>query len=503
MQFIFEFLLEKPWRRDLAALFAGALMPLAYAPYDLFFIPILSVALMLWIWQNTSYGYATRHGWFFGLGMFGVGVSWVFVAMNVFGHMSIALAGFCTAVFVMFLSLYPAITGYLCARLIGENKFSHSLFFMPAMWVVLEWVRGWLFTGFPWLLVGYSQVESPIAAYAPLLGVLGVSWITVLSASLLMLFFQMGFKPKVGIAVVLTALWTGGFFIDLLSWTKPAGEKLSVAILQGNIPQEEKWLPEKRAHTMALYRAMTMEKMNKQVIVLPENALPEFYHNIKSTYLAYLDDIAKSNGAGIIIGMPIQEPAGERFYNGMAAVGNGRGQYLKHHLVPFGEYIPMERWLGNLMEIMNVPMSNFSSGPLEQDLMRVAGHPVGITICYEDIFPEEVITRLPEAHFLVNASNNGWYGDSLAPHQHLQIAQMRAKETARYILRATTNGISAIINERGRLQVTSRQFEVAAIEGELTPFTGATPYVRFGNYLILTLLSLSLAASFFTIKKIK
>ena len=173
----------------------------------------------------------------------------------------------------------------------------------------------------------------------------------------------------------------------------------------------------------------------------------------------------------------------------MMSLGKEQRFYHKRHLVPFGDFVPLENWLRGLIRFFDLPMSGFSAGPEEQSLLRVAGHRVGITICYEDAFGEEVIRALPEADFLINATNNAWYGDSLAPHQHLQISRMRALETGRYLVRATTNGISAIIGPHGELLMQSPQFATHVLTGRIQPMQGATPYVRFGNTPLLLLLA--------------
>ena len=242
---------------------------------------------------------------------------------------------------------------------------------------------------------------------------------------------------------------------------------------------------------MRLYQEMAAQHWRDDVIVLPENAIPAYAHSIKQSYLEPLGQQALATDTAMLIGIPILDLQSEQYYNGMVVIGAGSGEYRKHHLVPFGEYIPLQSIIGNLLSIMQIPMSEFSAGETRQALLKVKEYDVGVTICYEDAFPEELIAHLPQAHFLVNASNNAWYGDSLAPHQHLQIAQMRAIETARYIVRATTNGISAIIDHRGHIQTRTPQFAQAAITGTIQARTGSTPYVMFGNYLILLVILLS------------
>lgn len=508
---LFRFFSGPAWRGDLLALLAGALLPLAFAPVAWFPLALVSPALLFITWLSVTPRRALLRGYLFGLGQFGAGVSWVYVAIHDFGYASIFLAGFLTALFVAFLALFPALMGYFAVRFFPLTDNKKTLLVFPAAWTLFEWLRGWIFTGFPWLNIGYSQIDAPLAGIAPLLGVYGVSWVTVLSAALLIILlradrsaknpfrsgsakdpFRSG-SVKLRALAALVLLWGGSALLGRIEWTQPLGTPLKVSLVQGNIPQDIKWQPEQRQHTLDLYADLTRQRWGDDLIVWPEAALTVFYHEIADNYLARLDDEARAQGTDLIIGLSVADLETRRYYNSMMSVGSSEGFYFKRHLVPFGDYVPLAEWLRGLIKFFDLPMSGYSPGPKQQALLEAAGYKVGVSICYEDIFGEEIIEGLPEAALLVNGTNNAWYGDSFAPHQALQMSRMRALETGRAMLRATTNGISAIIDAKGKILARSPQFETHVVTGNAQPRQGATPYVRGGNYPVLASLLLLFA----------
>lgn len=485
-------------RGDFLALIAGAILPLAFAPFDLFPLAVLAPALLFWSWQDLSPRRARRRGFGFGLGMFGVGVSWVFVSMYEFGGVSMGLSLFLTVLFVLFLSLFPALLGDSLARFRDAFAISPVLalaLVYPAGWVLFEWIRGWFLTGFPWLNLGYSQLASPLAGLAPVAGVYGVSLAVAMSAGWLLLFLiASDGRARVAWGAAVLALWGGAALLQTVNWTRPAGEPLKVTLLQGNIPQELKWLAEMRAPTLELYTQLTEQHWDSQLIVWPESALPEMYDEAEG----FLDDLAaraRAHDSEMLVGVLYTDPATGRYYNSMVSVGDHRQFYHKHHLVPFTEYLPMQSLLGGIVDFMQVPMSDFSKGAAKQAPLAVAGQKAGISICYEDAFGEEVINVLPEATLLVNVSNDAWFGHSIAPQQHLQIARMRALETGRPLLRATNTGLTAIVDDRGEVQSVAPQFKVAALSGEIQPRQGMTPYARAGNGLVVGVFTLMLGGA--------
>lgn len=479
------------WQHLLLLLLAGAILPLAFAPVHLFPLAFLSLMLLFAAWMKAVPRQAMREGFVFGLGQFGVGVSWVYVAIHEFGQSPAPLAVLLTLLFVAVLAAVPALVGYLAARFAPEGRRQGLLLllWLPALWALGEWFRGWFLTGFPWLNLGYSQIDSPLGGYAPLFGVYGLSWLCALTAGGLLWLWQ---APRQAWRVVLpmgVLVWGGGFALGAMTWTTPLGEPVRTTLIQGNVPQSTKWDPEAIRSRLMRYSGLTQQHFDdSDLIIWPENSVTVFYRDIKEAFFDGLAQDLQATGTDLILGVPLLADDGRSYYTTMMSLGSDHGFYRKRHLVPFGEFLPLEGVLRGLINFFDMPMSSFSPGPDEQPLLQVAGHKVAATVCYEDAFGEEMIDFLPEASMLVNGSNNAWYGDSLAPHQHLQISRMRALETGRPILRATTNGISALIDAKGKIQVRSRQFQTDTLTGLVQPMQGATPYVRWGNWPVLVLL---------------
>jgi apolipoprotein N-acyltransferase len=466
------------------ALIAGMLLPLAFAPFDFYPIAVMSLSLLFLCWQGVSAKQAAYRGFLFGFGLFGVGVTWVYVAIHDFGHASILVSGLLTLGFVAFLASYLAVIGWAFQRFIKpSNTSSDYLLLLPVVWLAFDWFRGWLLSGFPWLELGVSQITGPLAGFIPIIGVLGVSWLTAFSAGLLVVLWM---KRQLPYAIAFLVIWMAGDRLKTVEWTLPIGEPIKVTMIQGNIPQAIKWNPEQLYKTLALYEARTEQNWDSDLIIWPENAVTVFYHQAEEYFLSPLAQKAKQNQTNILLGIPVKGDGEADYYNSMALLGDSPHFYHKQHLVPFGDYIPFE-WLRGLIAFFDLPMSSFVPGESNQTLMEIAGYKVGISICYEDVFSSEIRPTLPMANLLVNATNNAWYGDSFAPHQHLQISRSRALEMGRPVLRATTNGISAFIDHHGKLLMNSPQFEQAVITHDIQGRKGATPYVMFGYWLIFVL----------------
>jgi len=485
------------WQRLLLLFLSGALLPLAFAPLDLFPLAFLAPIPLFAAWLGGSPRSAMVAGFSFGLGQFGVGVSWVYVAIHEFGHSAAPVAVLLTLLFVAVLAAIPALVGYLARRLLPAGQPALPLLlllWLPALWTLGEWFRGWFMTGFPWLSLGYSQIDSPLSGYAPLLGVYGLSWFCALTAGALLLAWRERRRALSVVLPLLLLLWGGGALLGTVTWTRPAGEPLRVTLIQGNVPQSTKWDPKAIRARLERYASLTQPQFDdSDLIIWPENAVTVFYRDIKEAFFDGLAADARATGTDLILGVPLLDDDGVHYYTTLMSLGSHHAFYRKRHLVPFGEFLPLEGLLRGLIKFFDLPMSSFSPGPQQQPLLQVAGHKVAASVCYEDAFGEEMIDALPEASLLVNGSNNAWYGDSLAPHQHLQISRMRALETGRPMLRATTNGISALIDERGKIRKHSGQFRTEVISGAVQPMQGSTPYVRWGNGVVVVLLLVLLA----------
>ena len=499
-----------PPRASLVVAFVlGAVTVTGYAPFSLCLLPVITVAGLCCLWHGArTPRAAAAMGYAFGLGWFLFGVSWVYVSMHDFGGMPAAAAAVTTLLFCAFLALFPAAVGYACGRWIAAPAARYGLL-VPAVWALTEWTRGWIFTGFPWLALGYSQVpDSPLAGYAPVLGIHGVTLATAASAGLLVSWwlgsadkaegklgaqalFRAILHPS---SFILLALWAGGWGLKQVEWTQPVGAPITVTLLQGNIPQDLKWREDRVQATLKTYSALAATSSSR-LIILPETALPLFLGDVPKDYLSVLAERARANGGDILIGVPERQPNGE-YFNSVVSFGTAATQtYRKSHLVPFGEFIPLRpllEWI--VVGIFRVPLQDFSRGSEDQRPLEVAGQRVAVNICYEDAFGEEIIRQLPEATLLVNVSNVAWFGRSIAPSQHLQISQARALETGRTMLRATNTGVTAVIGPDGRVLGGAPEFEMAAVTHAVQGYEGATPYVRTGNSAALALCALLLAA---------
>jgi len=466
------------WQGNVIAVLAGMLLPLSFSPFHYYPIAVISLALLFVSWQGISAKKAALRGFLFGLGFFGVGVSWVYVAIHDFGSASMPLAVLLTALFVAFFASYLAVVGWGIKKIRTETLSTFDfVLLLPVAWLVFEYFKGWFLTGFPWLEVGAGQIDGPLSGYTPIVGVLGVSLLTAISAGLIVAAWQ---AKRVSLLMVVLVIWTAGYFLKPVLWTQPVDKEIKVTIVQGNIPQEIKWDPEQLYKTLALYQARTEQNWDSDLIVWPENAVTVFYHQVKAFYLDPLEKLARENNTDILLGLPVLNQATDEYYNSIMSLGEHEGFYHKSHLVPFGDYVPFE-WLRGVIKFFDLPMSSFRPGPPSTELLHAAGQAIGLSICYEDTFSTEVLRSVPEASLLVNATNNAWYGDSFAPHQHLQISQNRALETGRPVVRATTNGVSALIDFKGHLQQQTAQFEEAVLTGNVQPRQGATPYVKWGQ----------------------
>ena len=463
-------------RYGLAAL-SGLVGVLCFAPFGLFWLaPLVWASLFYLLRGAASVRQATLTGLSFGLGFFLAGVSWVYVSLSVFGGMPWWLAGPAAFLFCAVMALHTMLAAWAFKRWQPAALWQQALFF-AALIAAVDWLRSWIFTGFPWLALGYSQAApSPLAGFAPLLGVHGLSLLVALSGALLL-------RWRIGLGV-LAVLVIGGAGLRQVAWTSPTGTPVSVALIQGNVPQEMKFRPEAFLRTLELYYELVAQNP-AQLIVLPETAIPAFFDQLPPDYVAALKSTVQSHGGDLLLGTLSGD--GERYFNSAISLGKSPLQiYSKQHLVPFGEIIPAGfAWF---MSFANIPMSAFSRGPENQPALAIAGQQVAVNICYEDVFGEEIIRALPAAGILVNLSNTAWFGRSLAQAQHLQIAQMRASETGRPMLRATNTGMTAIVDAQGNISAVLPAFETGVLRGNVHAHTGMTPYVRFGNWLALGLM---------------
>lgn len=480
-------------RRELVALLAGAGTAFAFAPYGLFFLGLLGPAVLFLLWDYAAPRDAARTGFFFGAALFGAGTWWIYVAVHDFGGAPAWLAILLLAGLLAIKGAYYALCGYILVRIAPDPSPARSLLLIPAGWTLMEWLRGWLFTGFPWLQLGYSQSDTPLAALTTQGGIHLVTFATAATAGALVLILHQrsGRLPAVALVAL---LWGSGWLLTGHEWTKPAGEPLPIALVQGAIPQDEKWLAANREATLEKYRDLNREALGARIIVWPESAIPLLARDAE----AYLDGIrAESEAAGsdVLLGLLDFDPDSGVVRNGLYAMtAGGDGWYYKRRLVPFGEFFPVPPSIRKWMRLQNLPYYDMTPGAEEQPPLAAGGQKLAPTICYEDAYGAEQLAVLPHSTLLVNATNNAWFGDSSAPHQQLQMARFRALEAGRWLMRATSNGITAVIAPDGEVTARIPQFEAGILKAEVTPRTGLTPYARTGNWPILSLSFLLLLA---------
>lgn len=486
--------------RPLGALMAGAVLVLAFAPWQWAWLAPVALWSLLFLLRNQDPRRAFGIGYAFGLGQFGFGVSWVFVSIHEHGNAGLPLALLLTGLLIGFLALFPALIAAVTAWLDGRAS-GRALWVFAAAWVAGEWIRTWVFTGFPWLAVGYTQIDGPLAGFAPLFGVLGLGALLVGTAASLEFLRTAQGRGRLGVLLALIFVWTAGFALRFHDWTQPAGPAVAVALVQGNIPQEDKWDQDRADQILRRYQELTEPLLGTPIIVWPEAALPQVYHELAGTYLTRLQIAAAAAGSEIILGLLRFDPERRVYLNSVLAVGLDRQFYDKRHLVPFGEYFPVPDFVRRQMQVLDMPYSDLGAGEAQPELLRLQGLPVATFICYEAVFGREVIHDLPEAQLLVNVSNDAWFGRSFAPYQHFQIARMRAVETGRDLLRATNTGITALVDATGRVQGQLPPFEMGVLRGEVVPRIGATPYVQWGDWPVLAWLGMSLGLALIRIKR--
>ncbi len=476
-------------RAALSALLGGA-HALAFAPFGLPWLQWLALAgLFALVLPPTHPRDAALAGFAFGLGWFGLGVSWVYVSMHVYGEMPALLAAAATAAFCAFLALYPMLALWLGTRL-AASAAQRALLALPAAWAGAEWLRGTLLTGFPWLASGYAHSDGPLAGFAPVVGVHGLTLIAALIAGSLALLPRSRGAGLLAPAALAVALLAGGQWLRSVDWTEPAGEPVRVQLLQGNVPQNLKFADGGMSLSEEAYLPLLRDAGKADLVVLPESVLPLPLSYLPEQTIGALAAPAR-HGTALIFGIFLEEPAGHYYNSAVGLTPGGTSQrYSKRHLVPFGEFIPWGfRWF---VDLMRMPIGDQQRGEVYQPPMQLAGQRVAVNICYEDLFGTEIrqAWRDPAQAptLLLNLSNLGWFGDSLALPQHLQISRLRALETGRPVLRATNTGATAIIDSRGEVVAQLPYLTRGVLSGEVQGRSGDTPYLRFGDAQVLAVI---------------
>jgi apolipoprotein N-acyltransferase len=465
---------------ELAAVLAGAALTFAFAPWAWWPLAILSPAVLFLCWRGARPGRAARIGFLYGFAAFLAGTWWTFISVREFGQAPLALALFLTVGLAAAMGAYYALLGAAAARWLPSGGAARWLLGLPAAWVAVEWLRGWFLSGFPWLSLGYSQPDSVLGPLAPVIGVYGLGWVCALCAgAIVAVLVEDLWRRALAVATLFLVLAVAGW-AGRTSWTEPAGPALRAVMIQGAIGQDEKWLETALEPTRELYLDLTRPHWGADLLIWPEAAIPNLLH-LEMDFIEALDEQAAAAGSEILLGILEMDLETGQYHNVLVSLGGEPQIYRKRQLVPFGEYFPVPAFVRRWMRLMNLPYTDFAPGRPNPPPLHLGGVPVAPTICYEDAFGAQQRVFFPAAELLVNVSNDAWFGDTHAPHQHLQIARLRAMETGRWMLRATNNGVTAVIDPRGRVVQRSRQFVPAVVETEVTPMRGMTPWLRMGD----------------------
>ncbi len=470
------------------ALITGILFTLAFAPFNQTYFALIALTYLFYAWQNATPLRAFLIGYGFGIGSFGLGISWAYISMHDYGGADSLSACLITFLCVLFWGVFPGLAGYIAAKFKLNNTQKWVYFSLPIIWILTEYLRGELvLNGFPWLQVAYAQLDSPLAGYIPVVGAYGTGLIVALTASGVVCIAQMP-KYRIEWLVILISTWGLGAALKTIEWTQAQGNPIKVSLLQGNLTQDQKWLPENKAKTLFWYKTATEAHWDSALIIWPETAIPAYLSEVNDGFIQPLNLEAQQHHATVVVSLPIKGEAVDERFNAVMTLGEESGIYKKRHLLPFGEYLPLQPLSGFVLNRLAIKLGQFTAGELTQPLLKASGYAFITTICYEDAFGQIGLINIDKAAFLINVTNDAWFGDSIEPHQHLQLARMRALETGRYLLRATNTGMTAIVDAKGKIVQQAPLFKTTVLTNYIAPMTGLTPYARLGDKLTIIVL---------------
>jgi apolipoprotein N-acyltransferase len=479
-----------------SALASGALLACSFAPLGWWPLALVCPAVLMGLWQGCDPRTAAWTGFWFGAGTFAAGTYWLYTSLHTYGDAPIWVALLLMLALVAIMGAYHALLGWFVARWLPERGALRWLVGVPAAWLLLEWWRGWFLTGFAWLSLGYSQTDTVLSGFAPLLGVYGISAVLLLGAGAIVTLALGGRTARIWALAVFVAPWLIGWGLARIEWTHASSKPIGVAVIQGAIPQDQKWLDANRDTTLDLYRDLTAKALGTPLIVWPESAPPDLANSLVD-YLGLEYSLASAHGSALVLGVVRASDDRQQYFNSVLALSeSGPNWYDKSHLVPFAEFFPVPGFVRSWLRLANLPYEDFTRGADNQPPLPAAGLKLATTICYEDAYGSSQRAVLKEADALVNVTNDAWFGHSSARHQHFQIARMRAIEARRFMVRAANDGISGVIGPHGEVVARAPQFVPYVLRSAITARTGLPPYVYVGNWpiLLLALLGVAVAA---------
>ena len=466
------------------AIICGLLFPLGFAPFEAWPVTIISLSLLLYLLKNEGFKDSFLIGFCYGLGLWGLGISWVYVSIHYHGNQGIISSFLITFAFVIFLSLYIGLTTYLFRIFKSDVNGLNYLLIFPVIWVSIEVLRSYFLTGFPWLIIGTSLAGTSIGGWTPIFGTFGSSIGVLMVSGCILLLFENRNKLNLYPALLILIILISSFTLNKINWTQEI-TKISASIHQPNLTLQNKWSSQGIRQTMSLIQEAVNNAEENEYVFFPETALILEKEELEP-WLSRIEKEMNERNVSLISGIiakdPNQKDLIER-YNRIQGFGPIKGYYDKIHLVPFGEFIPFRSYLGRILDVMGINMVNTLPGKAFSTLNngKVVISP---SICYEIAFSDLVRKTAKISNLLVTISNDTWFGTSIGPEQHLEIAQSRALEHQKSLIRATNSGISAIINRNGKIIEKQGVFEDKKLKTEVKIYEGRTPFSIFGNNII-------------------
>jgi len=467
---------------------AGAALSLSFEPFGWWPFALFLPALLMWLWNGATPRRAAVLGFWFNFGTFAVGTYWLYISLKLIGHAPVPLALLLMLGLAAIMGAYHALLGWAVARYLPPRGAVRWMVGIPAAWLLVEWWRSWFLTGFGWLALGYAHTDSFMGSLAPVVGQYGLGLLTLIHAGALITIALGTRRETLAALATIATIWIGSLALRGVEWTEPHGRPISVAVVQGAVPQDEKWIGDNLDSILELYRTRTREAHGAALIVWPESAVPDLANN----HVEFFRDVyaeASAHGSALLMGTLRAEPnprtGEEEFFNSVLAMDRatpGVGWYDKHHLVPFSEFFPVPGFIRSWLRLMTLPYSDFNRGAAHQQPLEAAGQRIAAGVCYEDAYGATLLPAMGTATMLVNVTNDAWFGHSTARYQHLQISRLRAMETGRPMLRAANDGVSALIGHRGEILARAPEYEANVMRANLQPRVGLTPYARTGNW---------------------